>query len=121
MKPCGKSIPPVVGNSEQSCEPNAPHTSHQCPFLCIKSIWEASLMSGKVQPFVFVGVICLLKYGNIVRTAVPEISIFVSVQRIYFYTDVFKILSPYFARLTNIFHIGHLSTLTCQYEYFLQS
>ena len=71
-------------------------------------------MAQQMESLIFIRIVCFLEYGNIVGSALVEISVFVSVDRIYFKTYHAEILSCQFAGFTDILHIAFLAAFACE-------
>ena len=72
-----KSIFSEIIQAKQGTKADTTHSAHQCTFLCIYTIREDPLMPGKMQGFVFVGIVSFLENGYIVCTAFVEICILI--------------------------------------------
>ena len=72
-----KSIFSEVIQAKQSAKADTTHSTHQCTFLCINTIREDPLMAGKMQGFVFIGIIGFLENGYIVCTTFMKICILI--------------------------------------------
>ena len=66
-----------AAQAKQGTKADTTHSAHQCTFLCIYTIREDPLMPGKMQGFVFVGIVSFLENGYIVCTAFVEICILI--------------------------------------------
>ena len=74
-----------------------------------------------MQGFIFVRIVGFLKNSYIVNTAFMEIFVFVCIYRIYFYTNISKILLSDFYSFTNVVYIRIFSAFTCKNENFFHS
>ena len=117
----GKRILAEVGQTEQRRKADTAHAAHQCTLLRIQAIRENALVTAEVQGFVLLVVIGLLKYGDVVHTALVQISVLIHVERINLDADDTEILARQLNGFTDVGYRRHGTALAGQNEDFLQT
>ena len=69
-----------------------------------------------MQRLILVGIVGLLKYGHIVSTALMEITVFVTVDRIDLKSHIAEIFSGKLTCFPDVFHVTHAAALTGQHQ-----
>ena len=116
-----KRVLSEVGQTEQRRKADTAHAAHQCTLLRIQAVRENALVTAEVQGFVLLVVIGLLKYGNVVHTALMQISVLIHVERINLDADDTEILARQLNGLADVGYRRHGTALTGQNEDFLQT
>ena len=116
MQRCSQCIFPEIIQSQKCRKSGSSHASHQCTFLCIKTVWPDTFMSHKMKCLIFVCIISFLKNRDVIHTTFMQILIFVYIHRINLNSDIFEIFSCNLYSFTDIFHIRICATLSCQYQ-----
>ena len=116
-----KRILAEVGQTEQRRKADTAHAAHQCTLLRVQAIRENALVTAEVQGFVLLVVIGLLKYGDVVHTALVQISVLIHVERINLDADDTEILARQLNGFTDVGYRRHGTALAGQNEDFLQT
>ena len=69
MAACRKSVLSIIVQSQQRAEAYAAHPAAQGPLLRVQPVGENALVSGQVERFIFIRVVCFLKYRYIIGAA----------------------------------------------------
>ena len=93
----------------------------QGTLLGVDPVGENPLVSGKMKGFVFVGIVGFLKYGDVVGTALVEISIFIRIYRINFQADDAEIFPGDLTGISNVFDSGFGTAFSGQNQDFLKA
>ena len=110
-----------IRQAEQCRETDAPHAAHKCTLLCLETIREDTLVSHQMQRLVFIRIVGLLKYGNVVRTALMQVAVLITVDRIDFQPYIAEIFLCQLTCLTDVFHIALCAALAGQHQDFLDT
>ena len=105
MKSCCQSVLSEIVKSKQGRKSSPSHTAHDGTLLRVKAVWPYSLVPQEVQGLVLVRIIGLLKNSDIIHTALMQISVFILIYRVDFYSDIFKVLLCNFYCLTDVLYI----------------
>ena len=74
-----------------------------------------------MQRLVFIRIVGLLKYGNVVRTALMQVAVLIAIDRIDFQPYIAEIFLCQLTCLTDVFHIALCAALAGQHQDFLDT
>ena len=110
-----------IRKSKQCGKSDTTHASHQRTLLCLKTVWEYTLMPHQMQGFVFNIVIGFLEYRHVISAAFVQIPIFIAVDRINFQTDIAEIFFCQPAGFPDILDITLRTAFSGQHQDFLNA
>ena len=121
MQGCRKCICVVVIKSEQRGESDTAHATAKRAFLRVKTVWPYTLVSHQMKRLILVWVVSLLEDSDVVGTALMQIVVFVSIDRVDLQTDIPEIFPRQLARFADVFHVTYGAALAGQHQYFLNA
>ena len=116
-----KSVLSIIVQSQQRAEAYAAHPAAQGPLLRVQPVGENALVSGQVERFIFIRVVCFLKYRYIIGAACMKICVFIRIHGIDLQPDYFKIFSRDPARFSDILHRGFPPAFSGEDQHLLQA
>ena len=121
VQSAGKGIPAKIRKPQKCRKGCPPHTAHKSTLLSVKAVGPHTLMSEKMQSFILIDIVGLLKHGNIVRAALMEIAVFIRIDRVNLNSHHAEIFSRQTAGLSDILHAAFGPALTGEDENFLHT
>ena len=106
MQGTGQGVLPKVGQPQQGGEGHPPHPAPEGALLGVEAVGPHPLVAHQVQGLVLVGVIGLLKNGDVVGPALVEIAVLVGVDGVDLQPHHAEVFSGQLAGLADIFHIA---------------
>ena len=117
----GQGVLAEVRQPQQGREAHAPHAAHQGPLLGLKPVGPHPLVAHQVEGLIFVRVIGLLKHGDVVGPARPQVAVLVAVDRIDLQPHHAEVLPGQLAGLADVLHPAHGPALAGEEEHLLHA
>ena len=106
MQGAGQGVLPEVGQPQQGRKRPPRASRPEGRALGVEAVGPHPLVAHQVQGLVLVGIVCLLKNGDIVGPALVEIAVLVGVDGVDLQPHHAKYFRASFAGLADIFHIA---------------